>query len=69
MFANVEATADRRRANRCFESRSPTDRGILTFSSVTKLDEDRHRLILTERHTLKNDNGEQSSDYQFTMQC
>jgi SAM-dependent methyltransferase len=64
-----EATAERKAREPLFRKSVPTDRGILTFSSVTRLDEDRHRLMLTERHTLKNDDGERSSDYEFTMQC
>lgn len=46
-----------------------TDRGLLTFHSVTQLDESSHRLFITERHTLAGLRGEQSADYQFVMRC
>ena len=46
-----------------------TERGTLTFTSVTELNPNDRQLIVTERHTL-NDNGhERSSDYTFVMQC
>ena len=64
-----EATADRKAREPLFRKSVETGRGTLTFTSVTRLDEEQHRLIVAERHTLKNDRGERSSDYQFTMQC
>ena len=64
-----EATADRKAREPLFRKSVETDRGRLTFTSVTRVDEEQHRLIVAERHTLKNDRGERSSDYQFTMRC
>ncbi len=64
-----EATAERKAREPLFRKSVESDRGTLTFTSVTRLDEEQRRLIVSERHSLKNDQGERSSDYQFTMQC
>ena len=64
-----EASAERKTREPVFLKRVATDRGELTFTSVTTLDPGRRRLVLHERHTLVRDDQEQSSDYQFAMQC
>ena len=46
-----------------------TDRGRLTLTSVTELDKENRRLLLSERHTLTDEGHERSSDYQFVMRC
>jgi hypothetical protein len=46
-----------------------TDRGKLTFTSVTELDRENRQLVLFERHTLVENGQEQASDYQFVMRC
>jgi len=64
-----EATRDRKKREPVFRKRVETDRGTLTFTSITELDPDRHQLLLSETHTLVNDAGEQATDYQFVMRC
>ena len=63
------ATQDRKRREPVFRKTVATDRGMLTFTSTTTLDPERHQLLLSETHTLVNDAGEQSSDYRFVMRC
>lgn len=64
-----EASAERKRREPLFRKSVDTDRGRLTFISVTTLDPDSHRLLIEERHTLEAREGEQSSDYRFIMHC
>jgi SAM-dependent methyltransferase len=64
-----EATRDRKRSEPVFRKSVATDRGTLTFTSTTELDPERQQLLLSETHTLVNDAGEHSSDYQFVMRC
>jgi hypothetical protein len=64
-----QASAERKTQEPLFRKSVATDRGKLTFSSVTKLDPENRRLLLSERHTLVDDRQERSSDYQFVMQC
>jgi len=63
------ATVERKVREPLFRKSVATDRGTLTFSSVTTLDPDRRRLVVTERHTLESHEGERSSDYRFIMRC
>jgi hypothetical protein len=64
-----EATKDRKQREPLFRKSVDTDRGKLTFTSITELDPDRQQLLLSETHTLVNDAGEHSSDYRFVMRC
>jgi hypothetical protein len=64
-----EATAERKDREPVFRKSVATDRGKLTFTSVTELDRTSRRLILSERHTLIDDGCETSSDYMFVMRC
>jgi SAM-dependent methyltransferase len=64
-----EATKDRKRREPVFRKSVFTDRGKLTFTSITDLDPERHELLLSETHTLVNDAGEHSSNYRFVMRC
>jgi SAM-dependent methyltransferase len=52
-----------------FRKSVETDRGKLTFTSITELDPERQQLLLSETHTLVNDAGEHSRDYRFVMRC
>jgi hypothetical protein len=63
------ASAERKAREPLFRKRVSTSRGELTFTSVTALDPDRHRLLLTERHTLVENGEEHVSEYQFVMGC
>ena len=49
--------------------RVDTERGILTFTSVTELDIPTRRLVVKEQHTLEVNGREHSSDYEFVMRC
>ena len=64
-----EATKDRKQREPLFRKSVDTNRGKLTFTSVTELDPERQQLLLSETHTLVNDAGEQTSDYHFVMRC
>ena len=64
-----EATKERKQREPLFRKRVETERGKLTFTSVTELDPDRRQLVLSETHTLVDDAGEHSSDYRFVMRC
>ena len=64
-----EATKDRKQREPLFRKSVDTDRGKLTFTSITELDPERQQLLLSETHTLVNDAGEDSRDYRFVMRC
>jgi len=64
-----EASAARKAREPVFKKSVDTDRGKPTFTSVTELDRENRRLVLSERHTLVEDGQERSSDYQFVMRC
>jgi SAM-dependent methyltransferase len=64
-----EATAERKVREPVFRKSVDTDRGRLTFTSVTELDPEGRRLILSERHTLAGDDQESSTDSEFVMRC
>jgi len=64
-----EASARRKDREPLFRKSVDTDRGRLTFTSVTALDRQNRRLLLSERHVLVGDGQERSSDYQFVMRC
>jgi SAM-dependent methyltransferase len=64
-----EASAERKAREPLFRKSVDTDRGRLTFTSVTELDKENRRLLLSERHTLTDEDHERSSEYQFVMRC
>src|SRR6187549_3551745 len=64
-----EATMVRKQREPVFRKSVLTDRGTLTFTSITEIDPERRQLLLSETHTLINDAGEHSSDYRFVMRC
>ena len=64
-----EATAERKTREPLFKKTVATDRGMLTFTSLTQLDPIGRTLIIAERHTLTRDGAEQSSDNRFVMRC
>lgn len=64
-----DATAGRKAREPLFKKTVSTDRGMLTFTSVTGLDAKARRLIVTERHTLDDNGRQRSADFQFVMQC
>jgi SAM-dependent methyltransferase len=64
-----EASALRKDREPIFRKSVDTDRGRLTFTSVTELDRQNRRLLLSERHVLVDETQERASDYQFVMRC
>ena len=63
------ASAQRKTREPIFRKRVSTDRGELTFTSVTELDVEHRRLLISERHELVGRDDERVSDYQFVMRC
>jgi SAM-dependent methyltransferase len=64
-----EATAERKIREPLFRKSVATERGHLTFTSVTEVDRTNRQLVITERHTLSNEDPEESADYVFVMRC
>jgi hypothetical protein len=52
-----------------FRKRVSTERGELTFTSVTALDHETRRLLIAERHELVSGTENPVSDYNFVMRC
>ena len=63
------ASSERKRREPLFRKRVSTDRGELTFTSVTALDPENRQLLISERHELIDEGGERISDYHFVMRC
>jgi SAM-dependent methyltransferase len=63
------ASAERKTREPLFRKRVSTERGELTFTSVTELDVDHRLLLISERHELVGPDDERASDYQFVMRC
>jgi SAM-dependent methyltransferase len=63
------ASAERKAREPLFRKRVSTDRGELTFTSVTTLDPDTRRLLISERHELSREGDTRVSDYDFVMRC
>ena len=64
-----DATAERKDREPLFRKRVDTDRGRLTFTSVTEIDPPTRRLLVRETHTLEADGGERSWNFEFVMRC
>lgn len=64
-----ETTIIRKTSEPVFEKTVDTNRGQLTFRSQTHLDLQTRRLLVAERHTLRKDDVETVSAYDFQMQC
>jgi len=63
------ASAERKIREPLFRKRVSTDRGELTFTSITELDAEHRLLLISERHELVGQGDERVSDYQFVMRC
>src|SRR5688500_2229886 len=63
------ASAERKTREPLFRKRVSTDRGELTFTSITELDAAHRLLLISERHALVWRGDERVSDYQFVMRC
>jgi SAM-dependent methyltransferase len=63
------ASLERKTREPLFRKRVSTDRGELTFTSVTALDPENRQLMISERHKLIEEGAERISDYHFVMRC
>ena len=63
------ATLERKTREPVFEKVAETPLGSLTFRSVTRLDHQSRRLLVSEQHTLRNQQGEKVCTYDFSMRC
>jgi len=63
------ATICRYRQEPIFERSVDLDDGTLTFRSVTHLEPDTRRLLVSERHTLVQGGVETTADHDFVMRC
>jgi SAM-dependent methyltransferase len=63
------ASVERKSREPLFRKRVSTDRGELTFTSVTALDPDNRQLLISERHELIEHGEERVSDFDFVMRC
>lgn len=64
-----EASARRKIREPVFERTVETERGALTFRSVTRVDPGTRRLLVEERHTLRAGGAETVAAYDFQMRC
>jgi hypothetical protein len=64
-----ETSAERKVREPLFRKTVATDRGTLTFTSITELERENRRLLVGERHTLVNGDRAHSSDDRFVMRC
>ncbi len=63
------ASAERKAREPLFRKRVSTDRGELTFTSITTFDPDTRRLLISESHALAKDGKERVTEYEFVMRC
>jgi SAM-dependent methyltransferase len=63
--ASVERKTREPRFRKCVS----TERGELTFTSVTTLDPENRQLLISERHELIDHGEERVSQYHFVMRC
>jgi SAM-dependent methyltransferase len=63
------ASVERKTREPLFRKRVSTDRGELTFTSVTTLDHENRLLLISERHELNEEGAERISEYEFVMRC
>ena len=64
-----DATKVRKVEIPAFEKSIETDRGKLTFRSVTNLDKKSRKLLVSEQHTLESEDTKACFEYDFTMKC
>jgi SAM-dependent methyltransferase len=64
-----ETSAERKAREPVFRKTVDTERGRITFTSISELDRDNRLLLASERHALVVDGQEQTTDYHFVMRC
>src|SRR5258708_31140808 len=63
------ASVERKVREPLFRKRVSTERGDLTFTSLTALDHESRQLLISERHELVTRGETRVSDYNFVMRC
>ena len=63
------ASLERKTREPLFRKRVSTDRGELTFTSITAPDPENRQLLISEQHELIKDGAARISDYHFVMRC
>ena len=63
------ASLERKTREPLFRKRVSTDRGELTFTSITAPDPENRQLLIAEQHELIKEGTERVSDYHFVMRC
>jgi len=63
------ASVERKAREPLFRKCVSTERGDLTFTSVTALDHESRQLLISERHELVTPGETRVSDYNFVMRC
>jgi ubiquinone/menaquinone biosynthesis C-methylase UbiE len=63
------STVARKRESPVSEKSIDTERGRLTFRSVTELLPEKQSLLISETHTLESPNGRELAPYNFVMRC
>ena len=63
------ASLERKTSEPLFRKRVSTDRGELTFTSVTAPEHENRQLLISEQHELIKQGEERVSDYNFVMRC
>jgi len=63
------ASVERKAREPLFRKRVSTERGELTFTSVTALDHKHRQLLISEQHELVTRDEERVSGYNFVMRC
>lgn len=64
-----DASVERKTREPLFRKRVSTERGELTFTSITNIDVGKRQLLISERHELTGQREVRVSDYQFVMRC
>ena len=63
------ASVERKTREPLYRKRVSTERGELTFTSVTTLEREKRQLLIFERHELVARDGERVSEHNFVMRC
>ena len=63
------SSLERKTREPLFRKRVSTDRGELTFTSITAVNPETRQLLISERHELSSEGAARISDYHFVMRC
>ena len=63
------ASAERKTREPVFRRSVSTDRGELTFTSITEIDHERRLLFISEEHAIVHGEQQNVREYQFVMRC